>query len=46
MSFCQSEVNEILDKLEDRYPDADCALEHGSVFQLLVAVVFICADDR
>ena len=39
MSFCQSEVNEILDKLEDRYPDADCALEHGSVFQLLVAVV-------
>ena len=39
MSFCQSEVNEILDKLEDRYPDADCALEHGSVFQLLIAVV-------
>ena len=39
MSFCQSEVNEILDKLEERYPDADCALEHGSVFQLLVAVV-------
>ena len=39
MSFCQSEVNEILDKLEDRYPDADCALEHGSIFQLLVAVV-------
>ena len=39
MSFCQSEVNEILDKLEERYPDADCALEHGNVFQLLVAVV-------
>lgn len=39
MSFCQSEVNEILDKLEAQYPDADCALEHGSVFQLLVAVV-------
>ncbi len=39
MSFCQSEVNEILDKLEAQYPDADCVLEHGSVFQLLVAVV-------
>lgn len=39
MSFTKSQVNEILDKLEEQYPDADCALEHGSVFQLLVAVV-------
>ncbi|MCQ4635353.1 endonuclease III [Anaerovorax odorimutans] len=39
MSFTKSQVNEILDKLELQYPDADCALEHGSVFQLLVAVV-------
>lgn len=39
MSFNQSQVNEILDRLEAQYPDADCALEHGSVFQLLVAVV-------
>lgn len=39
MDFTKSQVNEVLDKLEERYPDADCALEHGSVFQLLVAVV-------
>lgn len=39
MSFTKKQVNEILDKLELQYPDADCALEHGSVFQLLVAVV-------
>ncbi len=39
MSFRESQVNEILDKLELQYPDADCALDHGSVFQLLVAVV-------
>lgn len=39
MSFGTSQVNEILDRLEFQYPDAGCALEHGSVFQLLVAVV-------
>lgn len=39
MGFTESQVNEILDKLEEQYPDADCALEHESVFQLLVAVV-------
>ncbi|NBI64087.1 endonuclease III [Clostridiales bacterium] len=39
MSFRESQVNEILDKLELQYPDADCALDHNSVFQLLVSVV-------
>lgn len=39
MSFHESQVNEILDKLESQYPDAGCALDHGSVFQLLVSVV-------
>ncbi|MCI9597723.1 MAG: endonuclease III [Firmicutes bacterium] len=39
MSFHESQVNEILDKLELQYPDADCALDHNSVFQLLVSVV-------
>lgn len=39
MSFQESQVNEILDKLESQYPDAGCALDHGSVFQLLVSVV-------
>lgn len=39
MNFSKTQVNEILDKLEFQYPDADCALRHESVFQLLVAVV-------
>lgn len=39
MSFTKKQVNEILDKLEFQYPEADCALDHGSVFQLLIAVV-------
>lgn len=39
MAFSPLQVNEILDKLQEQYPDADCALEHGSVFQLLIAVV-------
>lgn len=39
MNFSETQVNEILDKLEFQYPDADCALRHESVFQLLVAVV-------
>lgn len=34
----QSDVTYILDRLEEMYPDAECALKHGSVFQLLVAV--------
>ena len=29
----------VLDLLREAYPDASCALEHASVFQLLVAVV-------
>lgn len=39
MKFTKNKVNELLDTLEEMYPDADCALNHGSVFQLLVAVV-------
>lgn len=31
-------VNSILDKLEEAYPDADCALNHNNVFELIVAV--------
>lgn len=33
------EVKEVLDKLELQYPDADCALDHRNVFELLVSVV-------
>ena len=31
-------INEILDILEAEYPDAECALNHQNVFQLIVAV--------
>jgi len=37
-SFTKKEINEILDKLEETYPDADCALDHKGTFELLVAV--------
>lgn len=32
------EIKVILDKLEEQYPEAECALEHIDVFQLIVAV--------
>lgn len=35
----QNEIKEVLDRLELQYPDADCALDHRSVFELIVAVV-------
>ena len=31
-------INKILDQLETTYPDAECALHHQNVFQLIVAV--------
>lgn len=34
----QEDIKEILDRLEAQYPDAECALHHENVFQLLVAV--------
>ncbi len=34
-----NEVIEVLDRLEEQYPDADCALDHRNVFELLIAVV-------
>lgn len=37
--FKEIEIVEILDKLEEQYPDAECALDHRNVFELLVAVV-------
>ncbi len=33
-----NEVEAILDKLEEAYPEAECALVHQNVFQLLVSV--------
>ena len=37
--FNTSEITEILDRLDEQYPDADCALDHRNVFELLIAVV-------
>ncbi len=34
----KKEVNEILDKLEGMYPEAECALTYKNVYQLLIAV--------
>lgn len=31
-------IEEILNRLEDTYPEADCALHHQNVYQLIVAV--------
>lgn len=33
-----NEIVKILDILEETYPDAECALNHGNVFELIVAV--------
>ncbi len=35
----KAEINEILDRLEILYPDAECALNHKNHFELLVAVM-------
>ena len=32
------DIKEILDRLEGQYPEAECALHHQNVFQLIVAV--------
>jgi endonuclease-3 len=32
------DIKLILDKLEENYPDAECALVHQNVYQLIVAV--------
>ncbi len=31
-------IKEILDRLEETYPEAECALHHQNVFQLIIAV--------
>ena len=41
-------VNEILKRLDERYPDATCALHHKSAWELLVATILSaqCTDAR
>ena len=34
----KEKIKEVLDILEDTYPEAECALDHQDVFQLIVAV--------
>jgi len=38
VSFSNKEIIEILDLLRTEYPDADCALVHQNVYQLIIAV--------
>ncbi|MGI6721716.1 MAG: endonuclease III [Anaerovoracaceae bacterium] len=38
MKWTREQINKMLDDLHRAYPDAQCALEHRSVYQLLVAV--------
>ena len=41
-------AGEILDRLEKVYPDADCELDHGNAFELLIATILSaqCTDKR
>ena len=34
----KDKISQILDLLEEAYPEAECALHHQDVFQLIVAV--------
>ncbi|MEA4922127.1 MAG: endonuclease III [Eubacteriaceae bacterium] len=38
MKWSKAKITELLDILKKAYPEAECALDHGSVYQLLVAV--------
>lgn len=42
------DINKILDKLEELYPDADCELEYTTPFELLIATILSaqCTDVR
>ena len=42
------DVNKILDKLEELYPDAKCELDYTTPFELLIATILSaqCTDVR
>ncbi len=46
--FDSEEIKDMLDKLEQMHPQAECELEYGTPFQLLVAVILSaqCTDKR
>ena len=39
MKFTKKQVEEILDKLKEEYPEAECALVHKNLYELIIAVV-------
>jgi endonuclease III len=41
-------IGPIIERLQDAYPDATCALDHSNAFQLLVATILSaqCTDER
>jgi endonuclease-3 len=41
-------INEIIERLKREYPDAHCALNHTSAFELLIATILSaqCSDER
>ena len=43
----KNKIPEILDLLEAAYPEAECALHHQNVFQLIVAVaLYALSTDK
>ncbi len=44
----EKRIEQILEKLDETYPDARCALEHGNPLELLVATILSaqCTDER
>lgn len=48
MLLSKKKVNEVLDILENEYPDAKCELEHSTPYELLVATILSaqCTDKR
>ena len=42
------DVEAVLERLDETYPDADCALVHSNAFELLVATILSaqCTDER
>ncbi len=48
MNFNKEQINEIINKLKETYPDAKCSLDFSTPFELVVAVMLSaqCTDER
>ena len=44
----KTDVTQVVERLRDEYGDAECALEHKTPFQLLIATILSaqCTDER